>query len=159
MKENIPSVGYFFGDYGSGGHIGKTLIQAYFDEKLPADLKKEFAAMPDFEREYILDNIYQKPMPNRFLASYGKIATEFINHPFIKDLVKKCFADFLIYQIEKYSKHKELPINFVGSVAYSNKDLLLEVLAERGLKAGIVLKSPMSGLVQFHSGKGSQPNS
>ncbi len=157
IKENIPSVGYFFGDYGSGGHIGKTLIQAYFDDKLPADLKKEFSSMSDFDREYILENIYQKPMPNRFLASYGKIAAEFIHHEYIKNLVKTCFSDFLIYQIEKYSTHKQLPVNFVGSVAYSNKNLLLEVLAERGLKAGIILQSPMSGLIEFHSGKGSQP--
>lgn len=152
VKENIPSVGYFFGDYGSGGHIGKTLIQAYFDDELPSDLKKEFLRMPDFDREYILENIYQKPMPNRFLASYGKIAAEFIEHRFIKNLIKKCFSDFLIYQVEKYSTHKQLPINFVGSVAYSNKDLLLEVIAERNLKAGTILQSPMDGLIEFHSG-------
>lgn len=157
IKENIPSVGYFFGDYGSGGHIGKTLIQAYFDDKLPKELKNEFSNMHDFDREHILENIYQKPMPNRFLASYGKIAGEYIHHPFIKNLIKSCFTDFLVYQVEKYSKHKDLPINFVGSVALSNKDLLLEVLKERGLKAGIILKSPMSGLIEFHSGKGGRP--
>jgi glucosamine kinase len=151
IKENIPSVGYFFGDYGSGGHIGKTLIQSYFDDKLPADLKKTFSSMHDFDREYILDNIYQKPMPNRFLASYGKITAEFIEHPFVRDLVKNCFRDFLIYQVEKYSTHKTLPINFVGSVAFNNKDLLVEVLSERGLKTGTILKSPMSGLLKFHS--------
>jgi glucosamine kinase len=157
IKENIPSVGYFFGDYGSGGHIGKSLIQAYFDDKLPADLKKEFSGMHDFDREHILENIYQKPMPNRFLASYGKIAAEHIQHTYIKELVKKCFSDFLMYQVEKYSLYKQLPINFVGSVAYSNKDLLLQVIAERGLKAGMILQSPMSGLIEFHSGKGGQP--
>jgi glucosamine kinase len=156
VRENIPSVGYFFGDYGSGGHIGKKLIQAFFDDKIPADLKKIFSSMPDFDREYILDNIYQKPMPNRFLASYGKIAAEFIQHDYIQKLVRKCFTDFLMYQVEKYSTHKQLPINFVGSVAYSNKELLLEVIAERGLKAGIILQSPMSGLIEFHSDKGNR---
>lgn len=157
VKENIPSVGYFFGDYGSAGHIGKTLIQAYFDEKLPADLKKEFFSMHDFDREYILENVYQKPMPNRFLASYGKIVAEYIDHPYMMSLVKKCFNDFLEFQVEKYSRHKELPINFVGSVAFNNKKLLLDVLAERGLKAGIILKSPISGLIKFHEPKGSRP--
>lgn len=154
IKENIPSVGYFFGDYGSGGHIGKSLIQAYFDDKLPADLKKELSALRDFDREYILENIYQKPMPNRFLASYGKLAAEYIKHPYIADLIKKCFSDFLEFQVEKYSGHKELPINFVGSVASSNQELLLDVLKKRGLKAGIILRSPMSGLIDFHTGKG-----
>jgi len=157
VKENIPSVGYFFGDYGSAGHLGKTLIQAYFDDKLPADLKKEFSSMHDFDREYILDNVYQKPMPNRFLASYGKIVAEYISHPYMVSLIKKCFTDFLIYQVEKYSRHTQLPINFVGSVAFNNKELLLEVLAERGLKPGIILKSPISGLIKFHEIKGGRP--
>jgi glucosamine kinase len=157
VKENIPSVGYFFGDYGSAGHIGKSLIQAYFDDKLPDDLKKEFSSLHDFDREYILDNVYQKPMPNRFLASYGKMLAEYIDHPYVVSLIKKCFTDFLIYQVEKYSRHTQLPINFVGSVAFNNKELLLEVLAERGLKPGIILQSPMSGLVKFHEPKGSRP--
>ncbi len=158
VKENIPSVGYFFGDYGSAGHLGKTLIQAYFDDKLPEDLKKEFSQMHDFEREFILDNVYQKPMPNRFLASYGKIVAEYIAHPYMVSLIKKCFTDFLIYQVEKYSRHTQLPINFVGSVAFNNKDLLLEVLAERGLKPGIILKSPISGLIKYHEPKGGRPH-
>ena len=157
VKENIPSVGYFFGDYGSAGHIGKTLIQAYFDDKLPGDLKKEFASTHDFDREYILDNVYQKPMPNRFLASYSKIVSDFISHPYMVSLIKKCFTDFLLYQVEKYSRHTQLPINFVGSVAYYNKDLLFEVLAERGLTPGIVLQSPMSGLLKFHADAGERP--
>lgn len=157
VKENIPSVGYFFGDYGSAGHIGKTLIQAYFDDKLPDDLKKEFSSMHDFDREYILENVYQKPMPNRFLASYGKIVGEHVDHPYMVSLLKKCFNDFLEFQVEKYSRHKELPINFVGSVAFNNKKLLLDVLAERGLKAGIILKSPISGLIKFHEPRGSRP--
>lgn len=157
VEENIPSVGYFFGDYGSAGHIGKTLIQAYFDDELPADLKKAFSALRDFDREYILDNVYQKPMPNRFLASYGKVAAEFIDHAYIRSLIKKCFSAFLEFQVEKYNHHKELPINFVGSVAFNNRTLLLEVLQERGLKPGIILKSPMSGLIKFHETKGGRP--
>ncbi len=158
VKENIPSVGYFFGDYGSAGHIGKTLIQAHFDDKLPEDLKKEFSQLHDFDREYILDNVYQKPMPNRFLASYGKIVAEHIHHPYMVSLIKKCFVDFLIFQVEKYSRHTQLPINFVGSVAFNNKELLLEVLSERGLKPGTILKSPISGLIKFHQPKGGRPH-
>jgi N-acetylglucosamine kinase-like BadF-type ATPase len=149
--ENVPSVGYFFGDYGSAGHIGKKLIQAYFDDQLPDDLKKTFSEMHDFDREYILENVYQKPLPNRFLASYGKIASEFIVHPYIRQLVKNCFTEFLIRQVTRYSHHRELPINFVGSVALSNKELLLEVLEERKLKPGIILRSPMSGLLSYHA--------
>jgi glucosamine kinase len=151
IKENVPSLGYFFGDHGSGGHIGKTLLQAFFNGELPRDLHAEFAAMPEFDREYILENIYKKPMPNRFLASYGKIAGKYVHHTYIRGLLRNCFQDFLDHQVVKYKLYRELPINFVGSVAFSNKEILNEVLEENGLRTGIIAQSPMEGLMRFHA--------
>lgn len=150
IEANIPSVGYFFGDYGSAGHIGKSLIQSYFDGKLSDDLVKVFSASQEFDREYILENIYQKPLPNRFLASYARIASDYIDHPFIADLIKYCFEQFLIFQIEQYPQHKTHPVNFVGSVAYNHKKLLNEVIEGRGLTPGLIEQSPMQGLIAFH---------
>jgi len=67
VVENIPSVGYFFGDHGSGATIGKTFIQNYFDGKLPSHLKDAFEKA-GYHREVILENIYKKPMPSKYLA-------------------------------------------------------------------------------------------
>src|ERR1035437_9123615 len=101
IKESLLSLGYFFGDHGSGAHIGKTLLQYYLEDALPADLQTAFKALPEFDKEYILENVYKKPMPQRFLASYTKVLATYRQHVFIQGLVKQCFADFFIHQVEK----------------------------------------------------------
>lgn len=150
IKENVMSLGYFFGDHGSGAHIGKTFLQNYLEDNLSPDLQTKFTALPEFNKEYILHHVYQKPMPQRFLAAYTKIMGSHLEHDYINDLVKKCFADFFIHQVEKYTLHKEVKISFVGSVAFYFQKQLHEVMAERGLHPGIILQSPMEGLVKYH---------
>jgi len=153
IKENVLSLGYFFGDHGSGAHLGKMLLQNYLENNLPQDLQNKFAALPEFNKEYILYHVYQKPMPQRFLAAYTKIMGDNLQHDYINDLVKKCFTDFFIHQVEKYRLHKEVKINFVGSVAFYFQKQLCAVMSERGLQSGIILQSPMEGLVKYHLGK------
>ncbi|HEX7415319.1 MAG TPA: BadF/BadG/BcrA/BcrD ATPase family protein [Bacteroidia bacterium] len=150
IKESLLSVGYFFGDHGSGAHIGKTLLQHYLEDALPTDLQTAFKALPEFNKEYILENVYKKPMPQRFLASYTKVISNYRQYTFIQGLVKQCFADFFIHQVEKYSLHKQVDISFVGSVALHFKEQLQQVMQERGLKKGIILQSPMEGLIKYH---------
>ncbi|HXU25995.1 MAG TPA: BadF/BadG/BcrA/BcrD ATPase family protein [Bacteroidia bacterium] len=154
IKENLLSLGYFFGDHGSGAHLGKTLLQNYLDGNLPKDLESIFSVMPEFDKEHILHNVYKEPLPQRFLASYTKIMGNYMQHDFIKNLVKQCFADFFIHQVEKYSLHKQVKINFVGSVAFHFQKQLHEVMSERGLQEGIILQSPMEGLVNYHIATG-----
>lgn len=150
VVENVPSVGYLFGDFGSGAHFGKTLIQHFFNGELPADLQQEFSVLSEFQREYILDQVYNHSMPSRFLASYSKFVQEKIEHPFIKDMVKGCFSEFLKRQVETYTGFKSIEVNSVGSVGYFYKQILVEVIKERGLIPGKILQSPMEGLIQFH---------
>lgn len=150
IKESPLSLGYFFGDKGSGAHIGKTLLQYYLDDALPKDLQSALFALPEFDKETILENVYKKPMPQRFLASYTKVVANYTQHVFIQNLIKQCFADFFTHQVEKYSLQKQIEINFVGSVALHFKELLNEVMQGRGLKQGIILQSPMEGLVKYH---------
>ena len=49
IKESLLSVGYFFGDHGSGAHIGKTLLQYYLDGTLPKELQTVLSALPEFD--------------------------------------------------------------------------------------------------------------
>ena len=150
IKESLLSLGYFFGDYGSGAHIGKTLLQYYLEDALPKDIQRALSLLPEFDKEIILENVYKKPMPQKFLASYTKVISNYMQHPFMRNMVKQCFADFFIHQVEKYSLYKQVEINFIGSVALHFKEPLQEVMQERGLKMGLILQSPMEGLIKYH---------
>jgi glucosamine kinase len=147
--ENVPSVGYLFGDHGSGANIGMTFIQAYFDEELPKKIKDDFEAS-GYHREEILNNVYKKPMPSRYLASINKFVSENIKDAYVRKVVKNCFVEFFHKQIGKYSNSREYTVNSVGSIGFYYKDILAEVANEEGYKLGKVIKSPIDGLVEYH---------
>lgn len=147
--ENVPSVGYLFGDHGSGANIGLTFIQAYFDGELPKKIKDDFEKN-GYHREEILDNVYKKPMPSRYLASINKFVSENIKDAYVRNVVKSCFIEFFHKQIGKYSNSREYTVNSVGSIGFYYKEILAEVANEEGYKLGKVIKSPMDGLVEYH---------
>lgn len=148
--ENVASVGYLFGDHGSGAHIGKTFVQAYFDGILPHELKTHFESA-GFNREVILDNVYKKPMPSRYLAGISTFISKHINHPFMYQLIKNCFIDFFNHQISHYSDSTHLPVNSVGSIGFYYQNILRDAAKEKGYQIGTIIKSPIEGLIAFHS--------
>lgn len=147
--ENIHSWGYLFGDFGSGAHIGKSMIQAYANDELEPALRKQFENH-GFQREVILNNTYQKPLPNRYLAGFAKLVGGHINHPQVQEIVENCFHDFFKYQIEKYTNYKSYEVSFIGSVAFFMEAQLKKVASERGITIGTILKQPIDGLTSYH---------
>ncbi len=150
VVENVPSVGYLFGDHGSGATIGKAFIQHYFDGKLPQHLVVEFEKA-GFHRELILEHVYKKPLPSKYLASMSSFITNFANDTFIKDLITHCFIDFFEAQVSKYTNARELPVNSVGSIGFYYKEFLELAANKQGFKLGNVIKSPIDGLIKYHS--------
>lgn len=149
ITENVTSYGYLFGDHGSGAVLGKTLVQYYFDGKLPQPLTTAFEAA-GYNKEVILDNVYKKPMPNRYLASLCLFISQHQQHEIIQQLIKQCFADFFENQVSKYTHAQQLPINAVGSVAYYFKQWFVQVATEKGFAVGNIIQSPMEGLIKYH---------
>lgn len=150
VTENVPSVGYLFGDHGSGATIGRTFVQHYFDGKLPLHLVKAFENA-GYHREIILENVYKKTMPSRYLAGIMTFLKDFSNDTFVRNLIKNCFLDFFDAQVSKYTGAKNLPVNSVGSIGFYYKELLAEAAHEKGFTIGNIIKSPIDGLIKYHS--------
>jgi N-acetylglucosamine kinase-like BadF-type ATPase len=150
--ENIPSTGYLWSDYGGGSQIGKYLIQEYFEGRLPHALKERFEAA-GYNREVILDNVYKKGLPGKYLATVGIFAGNHSQHPFIQKILKRCFDSFFENQVSKYTGSKKYKVHTVGSIGYYFKEIISEVARHHGYTMGNVIQSPIEGLVRFHSGK------
>ena len=58
--------------------------------------------------------------------------------------------DFVDFYITQYENCREVPIHFIGSIAFYLKDELEVVLAQNNLKIGNVLRRPIDGLIQYH---------
>jgi len=154
IVDHIFSLGYFFGDEGSGAFMGKSLLSAYLHNELPADLSEKLAEEYPMSRESILDAVYNKPAPSRFLASFSTFINNNREHSFIRNLIVDNLRGFYRYQVCCYPRHKEVPVNFAGSVAYHYQDLLHEVGAEYGATVGRIIQAPIDGLVEYHMEEG-----
>ena len=149
--KNSPGLGYILGDEGSGAYLGKKVIQYFLYNTFDGELMDRFTAKYNTNSNEILDAVYKKPLPNRYLASYVAFLVENRGHYMIENIIEDGFNDFFFNHIYKYRESWTLPINFVGSVAYGFKDVLKELCSTYELQLGKVIKKPMDGLVKFHS--------
>ncbi|MCE3280514.1 MAG: N-acetylglucosamine kinase [Bacteroidetes bacterium] len=150
IAENRTSLGFILGDEGSGAHLGKTLIQYYLNDELPGGLTERFNERFKLSKNEIIDSVYKKPMPNRYLASYSKFIYQNLKEQFIIDMVSKCFREFFDKHICKYSKHKELKLSLVGSVAFYYSNILRSVAEDKGVNIDVVVETPIAGLTLYH---------
>jgi N-acetylglucosamine kinase-like BadF-type ATPase len=153
ITHNIPSLGYFFADEGSGTHIGKLFIESFLRDKLPLDLKDIFVKEYNLNNELILENIYSKEYPNKFLSSFSKFVSKNIYHPYMQKIVTKSFSEFFETYILEYPNYKKLNLVFTGSVAEVFQDLLKNVALVYGLSISNIIKNPMDGLIKYHCKK------
>lgn len=146
-----PSVGYILGDEGSGADLGKKVLQYYLYNIFEEDLRSGFDAKFGTDLMEILDNLYKKPFPNRYLARFAVFLSENRGHYMIENILEDCFNNFFLYQLNKYPEVRSLPISFVGSIAFAFKDVLQELCNSSEFELGQVLKNPMEGLVKYHA--------
>ena len=146
-----PSLGYILGDEGSGSHLGLTLIKKYLTNDLPSELKTLFENSYPISREIILENVYRKPNPNRYLAHFTYFLKENISHPYITYLVTDCFLQFFATQIKVFDNFNHKKVRCVGSIAYHFKDLLHECALASEIELDTIIQTPIESLVDIYT--------
>ena len=150
VEQRITSLGYILMDDGSGNYYGRQLLRDYYFNKITADMAKVFEASFDLSSEAIKTNLYKKPNPNTYLAKFARFLIENKENEYSKELIKKGFDLFARHQILQFENAKNIPVHFIGSIAFYLQDELKEVLERLGLTLGKVLKKPIEGLVEHH---------
>lgn len=152
IRENIPPMGYILGDEGSGTMLGKHLVADVCKGLLPEALRAAFAqSYPDVDTAMVLRRVYNEPQPNRFLASFAPFIREHIDHPYMHDMVQGAFQAFFRRNVKLYSSAEGSTVHFVGSIAKAFEAVLREAGHQEGLEVGSVLKTPMEGLIVYHT--------
>ena len=149
--DNVSPLGYILGDEGSGSVLGKLLIGDVLKNQLPKDLCEKFLQQYELDRMIIIRRVYKEPQGNRFLASITPFLIQNIDRPEIHALVLNSFKAFFVRNIQQYKNYSELSVNFIGSIAYYYREVLEEAAAQCGCTVGSIIKSPMEGLIKFHT--------
>lgn len=149
-KNVIPALGYIFGDEGSGSYFGKRLLSDYLYKRMPEELAEDFESEFELTKETIFQNIYHKPNVNVYLASFMRFVSQHNDHPYFDEIIYQGLYHFADIHITCYENYKELPVHFVGSIAYYFRDQLERVAKELGFTIGNVVKKPIHSLTDFH---------
>ena len=151
IKDHISPLGYILGDEGSGAVLGRHLIGDVLKHQLPRELCDRFLDEYNLDSAAILRRVYKEPMPNRFLASVTPFLLKNIEEPAIHRLVLNEFKSFFVRNVAQYDNYRNLPVGFVGSIAFHYRNVLEEAAAALDTTISIVLRTPMEGLVRYHS--------
>lgn len=150
VKDQVPSLGYILGDEGSAAALGRRLINDCFKRQLPENVCKEFIEKYSLTKDIVIENVYRKPMANRYIANFATFLIDKRDIPEVHKLLVQCFSDFFTRNVISYHK-PWMPVHFVGSLANSFSDELREAADSLGMTIGKIVTSPMEGLVEYHS--------
>lgn len=148
---NVSPLGFILGDEGSGAVLGKLFVGDVLKNQLPKEVAAQFLEEYQLDLLTIIRKVYREPQANRFLASLTPFISKKLNVKEIHDMVLGSFTAFFRRNVMQYTGHETLPVNFVGSIAHYFRPVLEEAAVACGLKIGTILRSPMDGLLKFHS--------
>ena len=150
IVKNSPGLGFVLGDEGSGAYLGKKVLQYYLYNTFDEELRYKFDAKYTTNSTEILENVYKKPLPNRYLASFALFLVENRGHYMIENIVEDGLNDFFFNHLCKYRESWKLPIHFVGGVAFGFRDVIKELCGIYEFELGFILQKPMDGLIKYH---------
>ena len=139
IHDSKHGLGYILGDEGSGTYFGRQLITGFLYGTMPAELSEDFYSKYSIDKETIIKRIYQQTSPNFYLASFAPFMSEHLGHPYIIEILKKGFAEFIETNIKSYPDYKMHTCHFVGSIAFHFSDILKQLCQEKGIKVGKIL--------------------
>ncbi|MDF1550027.1 MAG: ATPase [Bacteroidales bacterium] len=151
IEKNVSPLGYKLGDEGSGAVIGEKLIADILKKQLSEETIKLFFETYKILPSEIMDNVYQKKFPNRYLAQFTKFITEHIDIKELEDIVLFCFGEFVRRNLKQYANLHALQAHFTGSVAFYFQAQLKKTAIKNNLIIGNITKSPMEGLIKYHN--------
>ncbi len=147
----VPPLGFWLGDEGSGGHLGKSLVLAYLHQELPEDIRALFVKrFGELQRLDILQKAYKEEYPNRWFANFSKFLFDHRKHPYIYQLIQQSFELFCQNYLLKYPQIHSTKVHFTGSVGFYFSDILRKTLNANGITVGHINENPMAGLTLFH---------
>lgn len=150
LHQKVQSLGYIAMDDASGNRFGRHLLRGYFFNKMPEDLAKEFETEFNVDADFVKNKLYKEPNPNAYLATFAKFLIRHKDSEFCQAIIKKEMESFVENYIKQFDNYKEVPVHFIGSIAFYLKDELEIILSNHGIKIGNVLRRPIDGLIEYH---------
>lgn len=149
----IDSLGYILMDEASGNYFGKKLLRDYYYKKMPKSIAKMFEEQYDLDADTIKRKIYKEDNPNTYLAHFAEFMLKNDRTLYFNKVLHKGVKDFFQNRILPYKESKNVPVHFVGSIAYFAKDIIEDVARYYLIELGNIVRRPIDGLIIYHQEK------
>lgn len=151
LQTPMPSLGYIFGDAGSGAVLGRKLIKAVFEKQLSEVLIEKFQNTYHVSLPEMLDRVYKQPRPNAYLAGFAPFYAENVKNQEIQTILHESYREFAeVYAKPIADKYGVGEISFVGSIANVFSEILAEELTAFGLKIHAIITAPIKSFEIFY---------
>ncbi|GAE15053.1 hypothetical protein JCM6292_1278 [Bacteroides pyogenes JCM 6292] len=148
--KNVKPGGYILGDEGSGAAMGKMFLSDLLKGLAPKDLANNFYDKFRITANEVMESVYNRPFPNRFLATIAYFLADHTDNDYALNLITGSLRNFFTRNVCQYD-YQNYPIRFVGSLAYTYAPLLKEIVKEYGMKLDVIEETLMNGLIEYHS--------
>ena len=150
ILKNVRSGGYILGDEGSGAAMGRVFMSDVLKGIAPAELTEDFFDKFRVTSDDIMDLVYNRPFPNRFLATVAYFLADHQESDYACQVIRDNLQKFFARNICQYD-YSNYSIRFVGSWAHHCADYLYDVAQEFGVMIDMIEETPMKGLIEFHA--------
>lgn len=149
IDRKSASLGYLLDDEGGGVSFCRRLLADVYKKIAPKEIIEEFDKRYSLSVSDVVDNLYRKPSPNRWISGFMPFIVEHLTHPYIRSLVESQIDIFFDREFSSYpeAELKEEGIGFVGSVADELKDTIEAAVERRGWKLKSIVRRPLDSLI------------
>lgn len=148
IHSRLPSLGYILMDEGSGNHLGRLLLRAYYFKELNEPMRSALESSHDVSPETVKTKLYKEEGPAAYLATLAKFVVENKDDSGIAKLIEKSFSAFIHLHLRHFIEELSLyPIHIVGSIGFHLQEEWLRQAGKQGLIIGNIVKNPMENLI------------
>lgn len=136
IDRRVASLGFILDDEGGGVAFGRRLLSDYFKRLTPDDITALMQQRSDLKVEDVVERLYKKPSPNRWIASFMPFIMDHIGHPYMSELVSSQLSRFFDREFSQYPEEQLRleGIGFVGGISWQLRDVIKSEMERRGWK-------------------------
>jgi len=146
----VDSLGYILMDEASGNYFGKRLIRDYYYKRMPQEVAAEFEKRFDLDADHIKENLYKKENPNTYLASFAEFIFTSERNGYFYKIITEGFQEFVENRVLCFPEAQNVPVHFIGSIAYFSEDIIRAAVWPYHLTVGNIVRRPIDGIIDYY---------
>lgn len=146
----VDSLGYILMDEASGNYFGKRLIRDYYYKRMPPEVASEFEKRFDLSSDAIKENLYKKPNPNTYLASFAEFIFTSERNGYFYKIITEGFQEFVETRVLCFPEAQNVPVHFIGSIAHFSEDIIRAAVWPYHLTVGNIVRRPIDGIIDYY---------